>query len=155
MLADPLLRFVGELEGNAPARYGETVNIAPLFSCQGGVDDSSAHTVASDLRQRVANADTLVSLLAASDWRPLIPAEGLRSGIVLLQASGGLLRATGSGALRQRFHKAGLALTTYSRGVVRVSLPSERWRRAVLELAAGAFGRVAQTAATAPAALAS
>jgi hypothetical protein len=140
-----LLQFLAQLDGNRLGRYGETVNLSPLFSCQGALEGLSAATVASALPRRLANARPLARIAVEHCWRPLLPNERLRSGILLLQAADEHSRELPPDVLRRRFHEAGLALSAYNRGVVRVSLPSEPWRRVDLQQAAAAFASVAQS----------
>ena len=152
-LDDPLIRFLGELSGKAPTRYGESVNLAPLFSCQGALQDTGRDDPTFVLPRRVANADQLVTLLGDHGWKPLRPADGLRSGILLLRSTAGHLQRLSPDVLRLRLHEVGLAVSAYPGGVVRVSLPAELWHPADLELVTRAFCRVGQPTAF-PAALA-
>ena len=144
VLDDPLMRFLGDLERETPARYGETVNLAPLFSCQGALQDILCEDIASAFRHRVANADLLAPALHDEGWKPLRPADGLRSGILLLQARTRAARNTCPNVLRQVFHEAGIALSTYAQGIVRISLPAQPWRPQDAAHLARVFGSVAR-----------
>ena len=143
MLDDPLMRFLGDLERETPARYGETVNLAPLFSCQGALLDALSADITSAFRCRVANADLIAPALQDVGWKPLRPAEGLRSGILLLQARTNAARNTSASSLRQMFHEVGIALTTYAKGIVRISLPAQPWQSRDAIHLAHVFGSVA------------
>lgn len=141
---DPLLCFVGELEGGSPAPYGETVNLAPLFTCQGALEDVSVASIASGLPRRMKNADQLAAIVRSRGWRPLVTAREFRSGILLLQAEAIDLRKNSPDVLRRRFHQAGLAVSTYPQGLVRISLPAEPWHTPDLDLVQRAFRHVAE-----------
>jgi hypothetical protein len=142
VLDDPLLRFVSQLERGVSSRYGETVNLNPLFSCQGALQDQSRHSTAETLCQRRTNADELVSALAGTSWKPLRPADGLRSGILLVQGSTEAHRQTSPGILRRKLHEAGIVASTYAKGMVRISLPGEPWCQLDLDHLNRAFGAV-------------
>lgn len=150
VLDDPLIRFLGELSGKAATRYGESVNLAPLFSCQGALQDTGRDDPTFVLPRRVANADRLVTLLGDRGWKPLRPADGLRSGILLLQPMARAIRAACPEALRQHFHEAGLAVSTYPKGVVRISLPGEPWQPGTQKHLTRAFSSVTQKLGCAP-----
>ena len=118
---DPLLQFTGEMERECPQRFGETVNLSPLFSCQGALLDARRRHVTTDLRQRLRSADALAEGLQSSSWAPLIPRGELRSGIMLLQSRKRAIRRMDPQLLRSALHRFGLAASTYSRGIVRLS----------------------------------
>lgn len=140
---DPLMQFLCELNGKALNRYGETVNLAPLFSCQGALRDVTRDDPTVSLRTRLANADQLAELLSNRGWRPLRPARALRTGILLLQPAARAARAISPEVLRQRFHQAGLAVSTYPKGTVRLSLPAKAWHHDDLDHIVHAFDLVA------------
>jgi selenocysteine lyase/cysteine desulfurase len=78
---DPLLRFTDQLENDRNSRSGETVNVTPLLSAQGAVDDCDPGCLDTTLRSRLAHADRLLSRIRGSNWRPLIPDAALRRGL--------------------------------------------------------------------------
>ena len=142
MIDDPLMRFLSELQGCALSRYGETVNLVPLFSCQGALQDAANTPPSSALPTRVANADYLVGALASRGWRPVRPAGDLRTGILLAKPEPKSSRNVCPESLRRLFHESGLAVSTYPKGLVRVSLPAKKWESRTLADVAGAFDRV-------------
>ncbi|OWK40956.1 aminotransferase class V-fold PLP-dependent enzyme [Fimbriiglobus ruber] len=124
-LDDPLLRFSMDLEAGGLDRYSETVNLAPLFSCQGAVADGC---VSSDyphavLAARLRNRDVIAGLAAESGWQPTLPAHGLRSGILLAQACRPQRRRIEPETLWDEFRNRGVALTAYEGGWIRFSMP--------------------------------
>lgn len=124
---DPLLRFLTELEGDCSEPYGETVNLTPLFSCHGAVIDARDRHVTTDLGCRQKNANCLLRPAAECGWQPLVPTDGFRSGILLLQSNSRGIRRMAPETLRRQFQEHGMAVTTYSGGIVRLSIPSETW----------------------------
>ncbi len=124
-LDDPLLRFSTQLEGGPLDWATETVNLAPLFSCQGAAGDAAraGRQPLLSLGARLENAAVAASIAAEEGWLQLLPSEGLRSGILLLQAARAPTRLASPEALRAAFCEAGVALTAYEGGVVRLSMP--------------------------------
>jgi hypothetical protein len=128
-LDDPLLRFAAQLEADALDGTSETVNLTSLFSCQGAVADALAPgQAANGLPIRLQNAGELTGMVQAAGWRPLLPAESLRTGILLLQAERGATRKKPGQDLRAAFCEQGVALTAYEDGLVRLSMPNCGWR---------------------------
>jgi len=127
-LDDPLVPFLCDQPSvGAFNHLGETVGVAPLFSCQGAVDDANGAGLETALSQRLANADIVSSLLADRGWEPFRPAEKLRSGILLLRAVGKSIRSTNPQTLRRRLHDVAVSVTSYPKGIVRISVPPEKW----------------------------
>jgi hypothetical protein len=56
-------------------------------------------------------------------WRPLLPDEPLRSGILLLEAERSAARAASPDALRTTLRDCGVAATAYEGGLIRLSMP--------------------------------
>jgi hypothetical protein len=118
---DPLLAFTTRLEDRmAPLeRFGETVNVAPLFTARAALADSSAGL----LWTLEFNRPRLREAARGTGWDPVETHPGLSSGILLLQATSRKIRLAKPEALRERFHAAGVALTAYEGGLVRLSTP--------------------------------
>jgi hypothetical protein len=131
------------MENETPDRYGETVNLGPLFSCQGALEDAASARPDVSLPVRIANADHLATLMADRGWIPLRAANGLRSGILLLQSVDKPVRDADADQVRGRFHEAGIALSAYPRGVVRISLPAVVWGPETARHITCVFGAVA------------
>jgi hypothetical protein len=131
-LDDPLLRFTNQLETKTLDGETETVNLIPLFTCQGAAADAidRSLSLADSLDIRRANLDSVAETAFTRGWRPLIPAEPFRTGIMLLQASGSEARSLGSAAMRNAFADRGVAITAYDEGIIRLSMPSIAWSSA-------------------------
>jgi hypothetical protein len=142
---DPLLRFTGQLESNAFDGTSETVNLTPLFSCQGAVSDAlnSPSPLAGRLEDRLENLESTAKAAATVGWSPLLADPALRSGILLLRAEHAATRTAVPGMLRDAFGREGIALTAYDGGFVRVSMPEKSWRAGHLECLTAALQRIA------------
>lgn len=138
---DPLLAFSRRLEDRKapPERFGETVNVAPLFTARAALSDPSAELLCT----LGFNRPRLREVATGTGWDPVEPHTGLSTGILLLRAAGRRARTAKPDALRDRFHAAGVAITAYDGGVIRLSTPKgfptegqyERLRKALLECA--------------------
>ena len=125
ILDDPLLAFLQSIEAGRQRRFTETVNLSPLFSCRGALEDQFIEgPVAGRFRRRLANSDLVRRIARMTGWIPLVPSGELRSASALLQASSAAIRAWNPTELRERFHARGIALTCYDRGMIRLSMPS-------------------------------
>src|SRR5947209_7206864 len=111
-LDDPLLRFAAQLENNTLDGTTETVNLGSLFSCQGAVVDALevSQQTAGCLVQRQANAAVIAEVARASGWKPLLPTDPFRTGILLLQAEREVTRQRSGQDLRSLFCELGIAL---------------------------------------------
>jgi hypothetical protein len=124
---DPLLRFTSQMESGALDSVTETVNIAPLFSCQGAVNDALSGRAGreSRLATQLANLQTAADAARRTAWKPLLANPALRSGILLLKNPKG--RTATAREIREAFAQQGVALTAYDGGVIRASMPAEPW----------------------------
>lgn len=105
-------------------RFTETVNLSPLFSCRGTLEDQFTDgPLAGRLRRRLANADLVRRIACMTAWKSLTPMEEFRSASVLLQSPSTSVREMAPDRLRSLFHDRGIALTSYTRGVVRLAMP--------------------------------
>jgi selenocysteine lyase/cysteine desulfurase len=129
-LDDPLLKFSGQLESDAPAGTVETVNLAALFTCQGAAAEALAlpGLPRDSLASRLGSLSAAAELAAASGWQPLLPEPALRSGILLLEAEREATRRKPPEEVRAAFSDQGVALTTYEGGHIRLSMPDSPWR---------------------------
>jgi hypothetical protein len=126
---DPLLSLAPRLEAGALDGAGETVNLAPLFACQGAAADAAN----ADRTARTRNLDRLTGLAVGTGWRPLSPEPAFRSGILLLQAERPAVRRADPAALRAAFQDHGTALTAYGGGLIRLSMPDAGWQEQELD----------------------
>jgi hypothetical protein len=118
-LDDPLLRFSAQLETNVTC-VTETVNLLPLFTARAAVEDART---ADTFCRRTENMRAAADLARTCGWHPLLPDESLRSGILLVQAERPETRAVCPETLRITLRDSGVAATTYTGGIVRLSMP--------------------------------
>ena len=132
---DPLLRFTTQLENDDLDGTSETVNLAPLFSCHGALQDILNCPVQRDaeFEQRLRNAAEVSELAAANGWRPLMPELPFRSGILMLQATRARTRAKDQTELRRQFANRRVSLTSYADGLIRLSMPGRPWQAGELD----------------------
>ena len=132
---DPLLRLTGQLESGQTAGYGETVGLLPLATAQGALGDAlkEDNRPGATIDVRLANADRLASLARKFGWRPVRPADTMRTGICLLRSPGGRSTRITPETMHAPFRKAGVAVTTYPGGLVRFSMPPTAWTESETE----------------------
>jgi len=142
---DPLLRFSADRAGDATIPVSETVDVAPLFSCQGAAGDALAGAIspAGHLPRRLENLTAAAEVVAGTGWRAILPDASLRSGILLLESERDGLREASADSLRYAFHDRGVSLTAYEGGRVRVSMPPRPWSATELKVLKGACTNVA------------
>ena len=145
-LDDPLLAFTEAIQHGRESPFGETVNLAPLFSTRGAVDDllPGEHGIGACFTRRLANAKVLVELAERSGWSALRPQATFRTGVVVLQSPNALSRMMAPDELRRLFMRCGIAVTAYPHGQVRLSMPARQWKPAELDLLRSAFRRTSQ-----------
>jgi hypothetical protein len=144
-LDDPLLTFSQQLEDNALDGYTETLNLAPLFSCQGAIADAHRYCpeVSHQFQGRLSNARVVAEAAQGTSWRPLLPDAAFRSGILLLRSERAEARQASPETLRASFHRNGLALTAYEGGFIRLSMPPTPWNGRDLDLIRHALAKAA------------
>ena len=147
---DPLLAFTRQLEANAVKTFSETVNVAPLFSCQAAITqrESTGTTVEKQLEQRKQNAETLIDTTQGSGWHALRPSPEFQTGIVLLQVNDDTLRRVARDKIREFFLAHGISVTCYEDGIVRLSMPDHTWRQGELDLLLWTFRAFARNETT-------
>lgn len=134
-LDDPLLTFTSHLERDALEPFSETVSLASLFSCRAAVSDwvQANPSDPPGFECRRANASLLAEASGGTGWQPLVPANAFRSGILLLQAESKHIRRAPAETTRVQFQEHGIALTSYENGIVRLSMPKQRWCRSRID----------------------
>lgn len=134
-LDDPLLFLTRQLERDALEPFGETVNLAPLFTAAAATAAALDEAVPPGRRfgARLCNSEALSGAAEGTGWHPLLVDRPLRSGILLLEAGNAEVRAAPADRVRTRFQNLGIALTAYPNGVVRTSLPSSPWEDSDLD----------------------
>jgi len=134
-LDDPLLRFTTQLETAVLDGVTETVNVFPLFTCQGAVAEALESSVAPPphLGARQQNLAKAAELAESCGWRPVQATSPFASGILLLEAERESTRGVPAQHLRRSFAANGIALTAYDGGLIRLSMPGEEWQPAEIE----------------------
>ncbi len=128
-LDDPLLRYCFRPDADSVGRIAETLNLAPLFSCQGAADDllPSGGTSGEALSLRLDNWESASRAALRSDWKPIATALSLRSGILMLRPDSAAVGHHRPEVIREAFREQGVAISTYPEGLIRLSMPSARW----------------------------
>jgi hypothetical protein len=140
---DPLLRFIRSVEQGSCGSSGETVNLSPLFSSAGAVEDQlRADTDRLAARIRLDNADQVVTRAAATCWQPQEPDASLRTGIVLLKHAPTRGAVRSGETYRRAFQRRGVALSAYDNGLLRLSMPAQPLSGTQLSLLEGALQSV-------------
>lgn len=122
---DPLFRFTRQIEQECLDSHTETVNVTPLFSCAGAVDDAMAswHHREDQRRQQLVNAELVAELAQSAGWSPLLPDVPFRTGILLLQNRRESATHLTPHQMRTEFQEHGIGLTAYENGQIRLSMP--------------------------------
>jgi hypothetical protein len=132
---DPLLRFTEELEAvRLLPPYGETVGVTSLFTARAAAEDYLGGARAEPgFAALLENADEAAAAAREAGWCPLRPHPSLRSGMLLLEPPVGAAGAGAADGLRTRFAEAGVILTAYEGGRVRLSMPNRPWGKGDLD----------------------
>lgn len=143
--SDPLLRFSQQIEEHRVEDFSETVNIAPLLSAFGALKDLPvpASERQSDFAGRIANAAAVAQVANTAGWRPLLPREPFRTGILLLQAERHETQLRLPQRLRELFHQRGVVITAYDMGLIRLSMPARSFTSDDLNLLREALSQTA------------
>jgi hypothetical protein len=125
LLDDPLLRFIECVQSGRGCAPAETVNLAALFSCAGAVADAQ-HNVqtANAFQHRLHNAERVAAVASEKGWRAQMPTPGLRTGILILKRPAGSTEPIQPDAYRASFQEHGIALSAYTGGLLRLSMPA-------------------------------
>jgi len=135
-LDDGMLRFCSQLTEANLDGYSETINLGPLFSCCGAVADAlaSAASAGESIAQQISNSELVCDIACHGRWQPLMPHRAFRSGILLLEHDGIKRRFAIADAVRRHFQDRGIIATGYEDGLVRLSMPKQRFARSELQL---------------------
>jgi len=112
-IVDPLWRFI---DCDQTDRFGETVNLTPIFAAAGAIHDSEI------VSSPPLNVSSKTITALCNGWEQIPISAKLQSQIVLLQREG---EARDKEKLRRQFAKKGVSLTTYDCGKCRLSIPLE------------------------------
>lgn len=119
---DGLLAFVEQLRDTANIQ-SETVNLCPLITAYGAMQDTSEPSAATVTAQ-VRNAQKVIDVAERVGWYAELPDFDMRSGILLLQLPKRHQQIPAI-HLQQLFADRSIFLTAYDRGLIRLSLPPE------------------------------
>jgi selenocysteine lyase/cysteine desulfurase len=123
-LDDPLLRFSSQLETDSLDGSTETVNLGSLFTCFGASLDiaEERETV---FQERRTNAEAIIELSQKTDWRLVSPSPEFQSAVVMLEATGSVIRELPAKTLRTAFEQQSVSLSAYHEGRIRLSMPEK------------------------------
>lgn len=122
-IGDPLGRFTAALDGNHLDGFSETANVTPLLACAGAVTDRLAERNSKPFRG-VGTDEWLGSLPQPPEaWRPMQPCVAMRSRITLLTSPSLQYQQLSADALRRLWLDAGVIVSAYDGGMVRLSMP--------------------------------
>lgn len=116
---DPLFGFLDCLESDRLSGHMETVNLTPLFSCQGAIRELQGIDAAG-LVQRLRNGELVRDLAAHLGWNPIVFDEPMQSGIQLLDVP----HHMGPSDVERALHDRGVRATVYETGRLRLSIPA-------------------------------
>lgn len=142
-LDDPLLLYVEQLDCCATESYGETVNLASLFSSRAALASTSGtrQDVAMSFRVRRRNGDELARSVGGTGWVPLLPQRAFRSGVLLLRLDVTRCHVPPAQQLREVCLSHGMAVTAYERGIIRLAMPNVPWGGNEIEMLREALNR--------------
>lgn len=123
---DPLLRLTWDANSEFKVTSQSTANVAALFSCDGSLNDLHFE---SHIKAPLSQSDLapLADGLQNTNWRlRSLPSE-FQSRTLLLQPRDHKPKRT----VREAFAAAGLAVTAYDSGSVRLSIPNQNWDESI------------------------
>ena len=120
---DSLMHMLHAIDHGRDTRFPETVNLGGLFAGYGAW--TATPSPRSALPVRISNADCVASIAQYNGWNAFRPDESLRTGSLVLQSTDRELRKRDSDSLRESFAEAGIVLSTYGNGVIRMAMPAQ------------------------------
>jgi hypothetical protein len=127
IIDDPLLTFTNELETGRARRFGESVVVSPMITANAAITDSV--TEPENVEVISENRRTIQSIVASNqDWSRVLAGDEATSRIMMLGTRKTRGQQLSPDALRRRFHANGIAVSTYRRGRVRISVPGSPLR---------------------------
>lgn len=125
-LDDPLLTFTEQLQTGRWKRFGETVQLTPLFTANAACLDSVA--IPKDRRDLLTPANRLLLRheTFSTPWKMSEPNAEITTNIAILKQSSRKRDCIPAKELSKRWLEHGISVTALSRGMVRVSLPESR-----------------------------
>ena len=122
---DPLLLLFMELEGGAPMPSGGTADLACLFSGSAALAEAARWENVGRFPVLRANAERVEALARGTGWQPMPVHSQLGTGIQLLETVREETRRIPADCVRREFQERGIALTAFSGGILRLSMPGD------------------------------
>ncbi len=119
-MSDPLLAFSSQ--DCRSKQFSETVNLTPLFAGAGAVWDAQHKNTKQQCDRIVQNRAFISDVLAQSDWSIVLPDDEFQSRIQLVQSEL-KMRQMSPSTLARHFLDFGVAVTGYTDGLCRISIP--------------------------------
>lgn len=140
IIDDPLISFSDELETGIGRRFGESVGVSPMIVANSAVADA---TNTPDRIDMVDENQWLIAEVATSNsnWKLLSPGSDASTRIMMLRSCAPEHRCLSPSEIRDNFHAAGVAVSTYRGARVRISVPSHKLGREDLRRLQLAFGQ--------------
>lgn len=123
-LNDPLFEFCQSLHRRQPLRFGETVNLAALFTAAGALAHWQAHSRQSEQRSQRAPLERAAVCEAVHPYaRPVIH-ESLAASVALLRPRQTRSRCTGKPIdWRYELGRRGIVASELASGLIRLAMP--------------------------------
>jgi hypothetical protein len=102
----------------------ETVNLGPLFSAYGAIQNIRP---ADDgvLLSRIKNADRVSRLAIEAGWSPRRPHADFRTGIILLEPPEAFVDSKIADRIEKSIHSQSIYATVYDNGLLRLAMPNQ------------------------------
>lgn len=135
-LDDPFLSFREQLKSNGdeqgPVSVGETINLTSLFPAAAVIAERLEQrklidSDSLDLAANLTGSTHLATLAETTGWIPIQSHIDQRTAILLLKPRANTKSSVTAGALRDCFHRHGIALTVFPSAVLRASIRTPLW----------------------------
>ena len=125
IIDDPLITFSDELETGIGRRFGESVVVSPMIVANSAVADATSTPDRNDL---VDENQRLIAEVATenTNWKLLSPGSDASTRIMMLRSRAPQHRCLSPSEIRDNFHAAGVAVSTYRGARVRISVPTHK-----------------------------
>ena len=124
-IEDPLLQFTEQIESGRLDGHSETANLTSLFACAGAAADLLSTRQTRDENELPRINDLIQTMrMPSADWQPVLPADSLRTRIVLFESHVPSTQHQCVDAIRQTWLDAGYVITAYPGARVRASMPN-------------------------------
>jgi hypothetical protein len=125
VLNDPLLDFCEFVADGAPQHFCETVDVTPLLTTAAALAEMTRRSQSFPFlwESRIWNAQLVADALPSRSWTVKSICDSMKSQAILIQAHPRKVRAACPHRVRTAVQKAGVTLSTYPDGLLRLSLP--------------------------------